>query len=143
MSVLILKLVRSYVFVSYLFNSEVSFSVVICYFRELLFKDSSHRGELRSSCQIWNADQFTSSSISTDRKTNRCIGLLIMSQPCLSHGTLKCRFFTRFPSLLMKTVSGFIHTKILKPTVISKVTSTVSILVLEIISQFHYFVCSF
>ncbi|KAH0905671.1 hypothetical protein HID58_037498 [Brassica napus] len=44
------------------------------------------------------------------------------------------------PIFLMKTVSGFIHTKILKPTVISKVTSTVSILVLEIISQLHYFV---
>ncbi|CAN6884863.1 unnamed protein product, partial [Brassica oleracea] len=43
---------------------------------------------------------------------------------CLSHGILNCRFFKRFQPLSMKTVSGFIHMKILKLTVISKVTST-------------------
>nr|VDC81076.1 unnamed protein product [Brassica rapa] len=51
-------------------------------------------------------------------------------KPCLFTWNSRCRFFTRFPSHLMKTVSGFIHMKILKLTVISKVTSTVSSLIL-------------
>ena len=124
--------------------------LVICYSlsttgNELLFKDSSHQDVLKNTCLRWNKDQFTNSTIYTDRKTNRCIGLLIISQPCLCHGTLKCRFFTKFPALLMKTVSGFIHMKILMLTVISKVTSTVSSLILQIISQLHCFMfwCSF
>nr|VDC72746.1 unnamed protein product [Brassica rapa] len=47
-----------------------------------------------------------------------------IKEPCLFTWNSRCRFFTRFPSHLMKTVSGFIHMKILKLTVISKVTST-------------------
>ncbi|KAH0913699.1 hypothetical protein HID58_037020 [Brassica napus] len=113
----------------------------------MFFKDVSlghHEAQLRFRLihfwEAWNPvkkteleDLFTNSTTSMDPETSLCFGLLIIPQPCRSHGTQNCRFFETVAPLLMKTVSGFIRMKSFKLTLISREISSVSSVIPHII----------